>query len=150
MKYLKSHSCPFSNTDTSSWKHKVRNTCRAEIYEIIKLEYQIWNHLRIYSFKNIYFSPIGLYHHHHHHHHFVPLAWISLTLPHHSSLSSITFGLSSGLYSVSAQLQQINSSLSSNVCSSVWRGPEENVAHEFVLNSPAVSIMFCSSDLDVF
>ena len=39
---------------------------------------------------------------HHHHHHVVPLAWISLTLSHHFSLSFIAFGRSSGLHPVSS------------------------------------------------
>ena len=38
--------------------------------------------------------------HHHHHHHLVPLAWISLTLSHHFSLSFIASGRSSGIHSV--------------------------------------------------
>ena len=38
----------------------------------------------------------------HHHHHVVPLAWISLTLSRHFSLSFITSGRSSGLYPVSS------------------------------------------------
>ena len=39
---------------------------------------------------------------HHHHHHVVPLAWISLTLFHHFSLSFIASGRSSGLHPVSS------------------------------------------------
>ena len=38
----------------------------------------------------------------HHHHHVVPLAWISLTLSRHFSLSFISFGMSSGLHPVSS------------------------------------------------
>ena len=38
-----------------------------------------------------------------HHHHVMPLAQISLTLTHYSSLSSITFGRSSKLHPVSVQ-----------------------------------------------
>ena len=40
---------------------------------------------------------------HHHHHHVVPLAWISLTLSRHFSLSFIASGRSSGLHPVSSQ-----------------------------------------------
>ena len=40
-------------------------------------------------------------HHHRHHHHVEPLAWISLTLSRHFSLSSIVSGRSSGLHPVS-------------------------------------------------
>ena len=39
---------------------------------------------------------------HHHHHHVVLLAWISLTLSRHFSLSFITSGRSSGLHPVSS------------------------------------------------
>ena len=39
---------------------------------------------------------------HHHHHHVVPLAWISLTLSRHPSLSFIAFGSSSGVHPVSS------------------------------------------------
>ena len=38
----------------------------------------------------------------HYHHHVVPLAWISLTLSRHFSLSFIAFGRSSGLHPVSS------------------------------------------------
>ena len=38
----------------------------------------------------------------HHHHHVMPLAWISLTLPHHFSLSFIASGRSSGLHPISS------------------------------------------------
>ena len=38
----------------------------------------------------------------HHHHHVVPLAWISLTLSRHFSLSFIASGRSSGLHSISS------------------------------------------------
>ena len=40
--------------------------------------------------------------HHHHHHHVVPLAWISLTLSRHFSISFIASGRSSGLHPVSS------------------------------------------------
>ena len=39
---------------------------------------------------------------HHHHHHVMPLAWISLTLSRHFSLSLIASGRSSGLHPVSS------------------------------------------------
>ena len=41
--------------------------------------------------------------HHHHHHHVVPLAWTSLTLSCHSSLSFIASGRSSGLHPLSSK-----------------------------------------------
>ena len=45
-----------------------------------------------------------IYHHHHHHHHHpaVPLAWISLALSRHFSLSFIASGKFSGLHLVSS------------------------------------------------
>ena len=43
-----------------------------------------------------------LYSNNYHHHHVVPLAWISLTLSRHSSLSFIAFGRSSGVHPVSS------------------------------------------------
>ena len=46
-------------------------------------------------------SPLT-FNHHHHHHHVMPLAWISLTLSSHFSLSFITSGRSSGLYPISS------------------------------------------------
>ena len=42
------------------------------------------------------------HHHHHHHHHVVLVAWISLTLSRHFSLSFITSGRSSGQHPVSS------------------------------------------------
>ena len=51
---------------------------------------------------------------------------------------------------ISTELLLIGSSWSPNPCSSVWRGPLEYNASEFVLTSPAVSCIFCSSNLDVF
>ena len=50
------------------------------------------NDLCIYIYINIYI--------YHHHHHVVLLAWISLTLSRHFSLSFIASGWSSGLHSV--------------------------------------------------
>ena len=40
---------------------------------------------------------------HYHHHHVAPSAWISLTLSHHPSLSSIASGRSSGLHPILAE-----------------------------------------------
>ena len=39
---------------------------------------------------------------------------------------------------------------SSFLCSSMWRGPQEYITHEFVLTSPAVSPMSSSFTLDSF
>ncbi len=45
---------------------------------------------------------LSIYHHHHHHHHVALVAWISLTLSRHSSLSFIALGRSSGQHPVSS------------------------------------------------
>ena len=45
---------------------------------------------------------VSNHHHHHHHHHVVLVAWISLTLSRHFSLSFIASGRSSGLHPVSS------------------------------------------------
>ena len=44
----------------------------------------------------------------------------------------------------------IGSSWSSCLCSFMWRGPQEYIAREFVLTSPAVSRISNSSNLDSF
>ena len=70
---------------------------------------------------------------------------ISLGLSHHLSLSFITPGRSSRLHPVSA-----HSCWSSNLCSSISRGPQEYIAYEFVFCSPAVFRMPGLSNLDSF
>ena len=60
--------------------------------------------------------------------HVALLAWISLTLSHHSSLSSIASGRSSRLHP-----ERVEISWSANICMFVWRGAFEKVAYEFVL-----------------
>ena len=79
----------------------------------------------------------------------VPLAWISLTLSLHSSLSSIAFSRSSGQHPVSMQsCFKISSSQTSYTLSSVWNSPQKNHAYEPALTSLAVSRMSCSSDFN--
>ena len=51
------------------------------------------NHCRLFKAKSIFI---------HHHHHVMPLAWISLTLSRHFSLSFIASGRSSGIHPVSS------------------------------------------------
>ena len=51
---------------------------------------------------------------------------------------------------IGTELLYIDSSWSSCLYSSMWRGPQEYVAYEFVLTSPAVSRMSGSSNLDSF
>ena len=61
-------------------------------------------HIYIYKYINTYIN-IYIYIHtyiHHHHHHVALVAWISLTLSRHSSLSFIAPGRSSGQHSVSS------------------------------------------------
>ena len=79
-------------------------------------------------------------HHYHHHHHVALLARISpdpLTPP--VSIvhrSREVFQTSS---CIGTELLYIGSSLSSKLCLSMWRDPQEYIAYEFVLTSPAGS-----------
>ena len=79
-------------------------------------------------------------------HYDVPLARINMTLGHHSLLSSIAPVRFSRLHRVSIGSRCCRP----NPCSSVWRGPHENIAYEFVLTSPAVSCMSYLSNVDGF
>ena len=75
---------------------------------------------------------------HDRYHHVVPRAWIPLPLPLHLSLSSITFGRSSGLHPVSVSrcygYVLIGHPTSARLCEGVYKRTS--------LNSPAVSCMF--------
>ena len=51
---------------------------------------------------------------------------------------------------ISTELLYIGSSCSSYLCSSVWRGPREYIANEFILISPAGSCMSGLSNFDNF
>ena len=51
---------------------------------------------------------------------------------------------------IGTELLYISSSWSSYFCSSMWRGPQEHIAYEFILTSPAVSCMSGLSNLDSF
>ena len=51
---------------------------------------------------------------------------------------------------IGTKLLYIGSSRSCNRCSSMWKGPQEYIAYEFVLTSPAVSSVSGPSDLDSF
>ena len=82
-----------------------------------------------------------------HHHHVVLPARISLNLSCHPCLSSIVpGGVFKAISCIVTELLYIGSSWSSCLCSSLWRGSQENVTYEFVFNSPAVSRMSGSSD----
>ena len=59
------------------------------------------NHTIVLTWLQLGGVPI-LFYRHHHHHHVVPLAWISLTVSRHFSLSFIASGRSSGLHPVSS------------------------------------------------
>ena len=100
----------------------------------------------------------------------LPAARISLILFRHPSLSSIapsSTDLDDPLlphvsivhYSrevfhatsyIGTELLYIGSSWSSNLCSSMWRGPPEYIAYKFVLTSSAVSRISGASNLDSF
>ena len=51
---------------------------------------------------------------------------------------------------IGIELLYVGSSWSSCLCSSMWRGPQEYIAYEFVPTSPVVSRMSGSSNLDSF
>ena len=52
--------------------------------------------------------------------------------------------------SIGTELLYIGTCWSSYICSSMWWGPQEYIAYEFVLTSPAVFRMSGSSNLDSF
>ena len=87
-----------------------------------------------------------------HNYHVVLQARTALTLSRHLSLSSIASGgRSARLYPVSTQgLLYVGSSWLFYLCSSMWRDPQEDIAYEIVLTSPAVSRMSGSSNLESF
>ena len=71
--------------------------------------------------------------------------WLSLTsLFYRPSLSPGLLGY------IFTEILSRSSSWASNTCLSVWSGQEEHVDYEFVLTSPAVSSMSCSSGLNGF
>ena len=51
---------------------------------------------------------------------------------------------------IGTELLYIGSSWSSDLFSSMWRGPQGYTAYEFILTSPALSHMSDSSNLDSF
>ena len=77
-------------------------------------------------------------------HRVVPLTWISLILSH--QLRQV---LQTTSY-IFTELLLISCGWSSNTCSFMWWGPQENVTYEFVLTFPAVSHVSCLSDFDSF
>ena len=51
---------------------------------------------------------------------------------------------------IGTELLHVGSTLSSYLCSSMWRSPQEYVTYEFVLTSPAVSCISGSFNFDKF
>ena len=85
--------------------------------------------------------------HHHHHHCQYGSPWPSLaTRLYRPSLREVFKAISC----ISTELLYIGSSWSSCLCPFMWRGPQEYVAYEFVLTSPAVTCMSGSSNFDSF
>ena len=70
------------------------------------------------------------------------------------SLPIITVHRSKGVFKaipcIGTELAYIGSSWPFYLCSFIWRSPQEHIAYEFVLTSPAVSRMSGSSNLDSF
>ena len=76
-------------------------------------------------------------HHHHYPHHVAPTARISLTLSRTLLYRpSLPVGLQ-GNIRIGTELLYVGYCLSSCLCSSMWRGPQEYVTYEFVSTSPA-------------
>ena len=92
--------------------------CRQDLLKIARSKCQM---LRIYIYIYIYIC-ICMYIHHHHHH-VVPLAWISLTLSRHFSLSFIASGWSSGLHLVSSHSYVCMFVLVVLLCLAICGGP---------------------------
>ena len=103
----------------------------------VKLDYiDTYTHILIYTYIYIY-----------NHHHVVPQVRISLTLPRHSSLSSIAFGRSSRQHPVSVQkscrLVKAEHQTSARSSEVIHRRMSLTTPP---LNSPAVSCVSCSPD----
>ena len=81
-----------------------------------------------------------------HHHHVTLLARISLTFSCHHRSREVFLATSC----VGTVLLYIGSSSSSYLYSSMWRGPQEYIAYEFILTSPAVSVCLVRLTLIVF
>ena len=156
--------------DGNTWYH-------ITVSELFVLKVVIWNYnylLRIFTWKQI------INHHHHHHHVTLfdfkrfSLAWVHSVIVKNISISSYSSSCRAASMDlpdplpqpfsivhrsrevlkatscIGTELLYIGSSWSSNFRSSMWRGPLEYIAYEFVLTSPAVSRMSGSSNLDSF
>ena len=82
------------------WSLPFNAECCARWHQILFFEFLLWLNLGLNPTVPVHWQK--LYHPPHHHHHVVPLAWISLTLSRHFSLSFIASGRSSGLHPVSS------------------------------------------------
>ena len=91
---------------------------------------RFWSHLVPWSkWMAIYLNTFN------HHLHVTPPTWISLTLSHHPSLSSIKATFCVGTKAVLCRF-----CWSSCLCSLMWKGSHEYVAYEIVPTFPAVSV----------
>ena len=121
-----------------------------QIYTYIKIIFPVIIYIYImhlwYLYKKNASSFYCIYIYTYHHHHGMPLARISLTLTHYTSLSSYrsrqVFHAAS---CISTELLLIGSSWWLYFCSSV-----EYIVYELALISPVVFCMSCLSSLDVF
>ena len=80
------------------------------------------------------------------HHHVTLPARIPLTLSRHHRSQEVFQATSC----IGTELLYVGSSWLSNLCSSIWRGPQDYTAYKFILTSPAVSCMSGSSKLNSF
>ena len=80
--------------------------------------------------------------------HVMLVAWMFLTLSYHLSLSTITLVKSFKQHPVSTELMKVSFCWLTNTGLSMYKSIEENIVYEFVLTSPAVPSMSCSSYLD--
>ena len=109
------------------------------VYIYINIYIYIYIYVYICMYMYVYIYVYIYMYIYHHHYHVALVAWISLTLSRHSSLSFIALGLSSGQHPVSSH---------SCFCSAMCGGPYEYISYEFVPASPAVSCMSGSSNLN--
>ena len=84
------------------------------------------------------------------HHHVALLAWISLNLSCHVSIVYRSWKVFMATSRIRTDLLFLGSSWSSYLCSTMWRGPQEYIAYEFVLTSRIVPRMSGSSNFDSF
>ena len=120
----------------------ILDACTKKVMKLIEWTMYIYIYIYIYIYKHTYY----------YHHHVTLLAWVSLNISCHLSLSTITPERYSRLHPVLAQSDciYIYSCWLSCLCLSTSRGSHEYIVNEFVLTFPAVSHMSDLSDLDSF